>query len=404
LNLASFSTDQLSLNTTYGYRLSETQGLSFNFGLSNTQIDEGYGPVQEIKASPALIPGIDYYIAAPGRARSFYDPDTGIIYPISDPVLAPISNLPPTAFNQRQGFLDRDGDEFNNLTLAVSWTESTLNLGLFPTAGGAQSLSMEFTIPGSDLSYYRLRYYNEKFFPIAGDWIVHARADLGYGDGYGSTEQLPFFQNFYAGGQGTVRGFERNTLGPRSTFYQEYFNTLNTQTGSAYLKDGDGNIVLDFAGNPVFDPDSPVAYLLKQLVDPETGQPVVDPTGLPVFENTLAQTNNGVGIVPSPFGGNIQTIGTLELLFPMPFIEDRSRVRSSIFVDVGNVFSSYCNEQQAANNCRGFDVGELRYSAGLSVSWQSGVMGVMSFSLAKPFNTSNIDETEMFQFNLGNTF
>jgi outer membrane protein assembly factor BamA len=40
----------------------------------------------------------------------------------------------------------------------------------------------------------------------------------------------------------------------------------------------------------------------------------------------------------------------------------------------------------------------------LSVAWQSGVMGVMSFSLAKPFNSSNIDETELFQFNLGNTF
>ena len=50
LNLASFSTDQLSLNTTYGYRLSETEGPSFNLGLSNTKIDEGFGPVQEIKS------------------------------------------------------------------------------------------------------------------------------------------------------------------------------------------------------------------------------------------------------------------------------------------------------------------------------------------------------------------
>jgi len=82
-------------------------------------------------------------------------------------------------------------------------------------------------------------------------------------------------------------------------------------------------------------------------------------------------------------------------------------VRSAVFVDVGNVFSSYCTEDQELDqrsNCVGFDVGELRYSAGLSVSWFSGAFGMMTFSLAKPFNTSVIDETEIFQFTLGNTF
>ncbi len=398
LNLASFSTDQLSLNTTYGYRLSETEGLSFNLGLSNTKIDEGFGPVQEIKSSPALIPDIINYIAVSGRPSSFYDPDTGIIYPISEPVLAAISGLPSAAFNNRQGFLDRDGNNFNNLTLAVTWSESTLNLGQFPTAGGAQSLSFEFTVPGSDLAYYKMRYYKEQFFPISGDWVLHARADLGYGDGYGDTAQLPFFQNFYAGGQGSVRGFETNTLGPRSTFPAQYLTAAST-----YLKDGDGNIMLDFSGNPIADPLSPAAYLLTQAVGPD-GQPLLDNTGLPLFKQTLDRQNL-YGGTPSPFGGNIQTVGTMELLFPMPFIKDRSRLRSVFFVDAGNVFSSYCTEDQlASNNCSNFDLGEMRYSAGLSVAWLSGAFGVMSFSLAKPFNSSNIDETEMFQFNMGNSF
>jgi outer membrane protein insertion porin family len=80
-------------------------------------------------------------------------------------------------------------------------------------------------------------------------------------------------------------------------------------------------------------------------------------------------------------------------------------VRSGLFVDAGNVFSSYCTtDQLASNNCSNFDLGELRYSAGVSVAWQSGAFGVMSFSLAKAFNSSKIDETEIFQFNLGNTF
>lgn len=398
LNLASYSTDQLSFNTTYGYRLSETQGLSFNLGLSNIKIDEGFGPVQEIKASPALIDGVNNYILQPPQPSSYLDPVTGQIYPIADAVIAPIGNLPTTAFNTRRGFLDRDGSDFNNLTLSITWSESTLNLGLFPTAGGAQNLALEFTVPGSDLSYYRVRYFKEQYFPVFADWIVHSRIDLGYGDGYGSTEQLPFFQNFYAGGLGTVRGFERNTLGPRSTFPQQYL-TQNSE----FIKDENGTIVLDSSGNPVLDITSPLAYLLQQVVD-ENNQPVFDTTGLPVYKPVLARQNLYSGRA-APFGGNIQTTATLELLFPLPFIEDRSRVRSAFFVDAGNVFSSYCNEDQiVSNNCNGFDLGELRYSSGISVSWQSGAFGVMSFSLAKPFNTSTIDESEVFQFNLGNAF
>jgi len=398
LNLASFSTDQFSVNTTYGYRLNETSGLSFNLGLTNTVIDEGFGPVQEIKSSPDLIPGVDFYIAQEGRPVSRFDPETGIIYPIAEPVIRPISNLPTTAFNTRKGFLDRDGSKFNNLTLSVTWNESTLNLGLFPTAGGAQSLSFEFTVPGSDLAYYRARYFKENFFPITRNWIIHSRIDLGYGDGYGSTEQLPFFQHFYAGGPFNVRGFERNTLGPRSTFPQQYL-----AENSGYVKDEDGNIVLDVNGSPVLDLLAPAAYLLRLAVD-ENGQPLFDAAGQRVFEPVLDRQDLYGGRA-APFGGNIQTTGTIELLFPLPFIEDRSRVRSAIFFDAGNVFSSYCTQDQlATNNCSNFDFGELRYSAGISISWMSGAFGIMSFSLAKPFNASNIDETENFQFNLGNAF
>jgi outer membrane protein assembly factor BamA len=39
--------------------------------------------------------------------------------------------------------------------------------------------------------------------------------DVGYGEGYGETESLPFFENYYAGGPRSVRGFVANSLGPR---------------------------------------------------------------------------------------------------------------------------------------------------------------------------------------------
>lgn len=399
LGLASYSTNQASANVTYGYPLGETQRLSFNVGLNHTTIDEGFEPVQEIKASPTLLPGIDSYIAVPAREQSYFDPVTGQIFPISDAVIKPISELPDTAFNQRQGFLDRDGDMFNNVNLSITWSESTLNLGLFPTAGMAQSLSLELAVPGSDLSYYRLRYFREHYFPVIGEWIIHMRTDLGYGDGYGNTEQLPFFQNFYAGGLGTVRGFKRSRLGPRATFAERYQTNY-----SKFRRDANGNIALDAFGNPVYDESSEVAYVLKQAVD-VNGNPLFDESGQPIKENVIDSFSRYAGSRPYPIGGNIQATGTAELLFPLPFIEDRSRVRSSIFVDAGNVFSSYCTEaQKQASNCYSFDFGEFRYSAGVSVSWFSGAFGIMSFSLAKPFNASPIDESETFQFTLGNAF
>jgi len=374
--------------------------------------------VQEIKGSPVLDPAItNYFVQAP-RDQSYVDA-TGI-HPIADGVLAPLSSIPDSYLTHNKGFLDRDGNKFNNLTLDVTWSHSTLNNNLFPTAGDAQSLSFEFTIPGSDLNYYRVRYFNEKYFQIYGEWVLHARADLGYGDGYGKTEQLPFFQNFYAGVMGTVRGFKRNTLGPRSTAPEQY----NIQS-SVYQRDSDGNILLDTNGKPVVD----TPYILGA-----DGLPVIDPNTLSTTLNkalygyvlqaatdadgNVVKDANGQTVylpkldhqvlysgTPAPFGGNIQTTGTIELLFPLPFVPDRSRVRSAFFIDAGNVFSSYCSSSQMAQNtCMKFDLKQLRYSAGLSVAWQSGALGIMSFSLAKAFNTSTIDQREVFQFNLGNTF
>lgn len=399
IGIASYSTDQIGGTISYGYQVSETQQMQFNFGYTNTKISTGFRPpVQEIKATPELVPGVTDFIVQPPRFQSHYDPATGFIYPIQDAITAPIGELPPDAFNQRQGFLDREGNKFNNFTFGMAWSRSTLNRGIFPTAGSAQSLSFEVSVPGSDLEYYRLRYFNDIYIPIYGDWIIHGRLDLGFGDGYGKTSQLPFFQNFYAGGLGTIRGFERNSLGPRATPPEQYI-----LTNTSFLRDDSGNIVLDPFGEPVLDPNSTIAYERVQALDAD-GQPMFDETGQPVFTNKLVSQARYSPRDALPFGGNIQAIGTLELIFPLPLIEDRSQVRSSFFIDAGNVFSSYCTDVQImANNCSGFDLDGFRYSAGIAISWLNG-FAPMTFSVAKPFNASAIDETETFQFTVGTVF
>ena len=67
-----------------------------------------------------------------------------------------------------------------------------------------------------DQRYYRATYQFTQYVPLSRSWTLGLNMQLGYGDTYGS-KMYPFFKNFYAGGIGSVRGFESSTLGPRDT-------------------------------------------------------------------------------------------------------------------------------------------------------------------------------------------
>lgn len=114
-----------------------------------------------------------------------------------------------------QDFIDREGDSFTAFPVTVGWSRDSRDNALLPTRGMEQSLSAEVAVPLGDLQFYKLRYRNTWFTPISDDLTFSLRTDLGYADGYGSTEELPFFENFYAGGIRSVRGYRANTLGVR---------------------------------------------------------------------------------------------------------------------------------------------------------------------------------------------
>ena len=114
-------------------------------------------------------------------------------------------------------FVSRAGYNFLNLKLSGLWMRSTLNHGLFPTAGQRHALSGVVSVPGSDLEFYRVNYTGDIYYqlPFARRFSAHFRTRLGYGGVYGSTATFPFYEHFYAGGFGSVRGYEQSTLGPR---------------------------------------------------------------------------------------------------------------------------------------------------------------------------------------------
>ena len=121
-------------------------------------------------------------------------------------------------------FVASSGSSFLNVKALGMWSKATLNHGLFPTAGVRHRIGGQVAIPGSDLEFYRLTMSSERYFPFGRRFALGMRAEIGYGGVYGSTQTYPFYEHFYAGGFGSVRGYEKSSLGPRiqeSGFYAD---------------------------------------------------------------------------------------------------------------------------------------------------------------------------------------
>ena len=123
--------------------------------------------------------------------------------------------LQDNASSEVKKFVAENGKVFNNFGLTASWSHDTRNRRLFPTDGGLHQISGEFKLPGSDLEYYRINLREQQYIPLTRDFILSLKGSLNSGDGYHNLHKLPFFENYYAGGVRSVRGYDDNTLGPK---------------------------------------------------------------------------------------------------------------------------------------------------------------------------------------------
>lgn len=137
--------------------------------------------------------------------------------------------------NEVIDFIDRHGNDYNTVKLTGSWAHDTRNKALFADDGGLQSLSVETAVPGSGLQYYKLGYDQRRYVPLTKDLTLSMHAQLGYGDGYGDYDNLPFFENYFAGGVRSVRGFEDNTLGPKDSRGNPIGGSLQVVGGAEIL-------------------------------------------------------------------------------------------------------------------------------------------------------------------------
>ena len=392
-NVSSFNTTSWGGSLSFSYPLSEIQVLGFDLGVTHTELSSGYGSVQEIESSPKLIDGINKYVIQPLNSNPFDGP-------VRDALLGDVSGLSDLQLQKPEdlGFVDRFGDEFNNFTITGNWFRNTLNRGQLANDGSLHQLNLEVTIPGSDLQYARLNYSSQMFWPLTDsrNWVIALSTNLGYGIGYGESKELPFFNNFFAGGLirggGSLRGYEENSLGPSSTAGARYL----TETGISLARDENGNIIRNLDGTAKINND--FGYQTQTLVD-EVGLPILDSDGNEQVQ--LAIQNFYLDRDYDSFGGNILATASLELLFPLPFVPNANQVRSAFFIDAGNVFSTSCTTRQTLlKNCSDFDLGELRYAAGISFTYLSP-FGPLTFYVAAPFGDGPGDDTKTFDFTVG---
>ncbi len=366
VNVSSYTTDSFGGAMNFGYPISEIERLNFGIGYTNIAIETGAFAVQEIIGSPRLYES-DVYLyeyvteAQADAIRTELNGGTPYDTSIISGVGTSFGANDPALIESPNGWIDNNGEDFDIFTVNASWSQSTLNRGRLATRGASQSLSLELSLPGGDLEYYKVSYSGQYFRPLTESLTLRLRTELGYADSYGATTELPFFENYYSGGFGSVRGFKRNTLGPKAT-PADYYDSIN------YDKDADGTL------------DSRV-YIL----DDDTGQ-----------LKSLSYSNDD-----DPFGGNVLIEGSIEILFPLPMVKDQRSIQSSFFIDAGNVFDTNCGAGQL--NCYDVDLSKLSASAGFGITWITG-FGPLTFSIAKPLKENEGDETEFFQFSLGTAF
>lgn len=140
----------------------------------------------------------------------------------------------PNAPQDILDFLEREGDEFDTIRLSTEYARDTRNSFFNPDRGTLNRIGMEVATPGSNVEYYKVNYKSEFYWPLNDTFTFAVGGDIGFGEGYGESEQLPFFENFFGGGPRSVRGYEANTLGPKDQFNNPIGGALKV-TGSVEL-------------------------------------------------------------------------------------------------------------------------------------------------------------------------
>lgn len=232
-NIANYTSDNGALQAVFGIPLTETDSIGILFGIDRNQVNlfDSRCPQGTINTPPPI-------------------DDEGTLPPLPPGVIGycDLTGLGAATPQPLIDYVDALGRRtFNAWRTEVSWARDSRNAFFNPTRGSFQRVSAELTLPGSTVEYYRLNYEFARYWPLSRSVVLLTRGEIGYGDNYDdpvtrevvypddvypgrideddlpdtitvTADGLPFFENFYAGGVRSIRGFEDNTLGPGFNF------------------------------------------------------------------------------------------------------------------------------------------------------------------------------------------
>lgn len=214
-------------------------------------------------------------------------------------------------------------------------------------------LSLGVDILSNGLDYYTISDNFSAYVPLFHGFIIDILANVGYGGGFGKRNvglagrtydpRLPFFNNFYAGGIGTVPGYSQNTLGPTYAPWSQY-------GGSAL-----GGNLMTTAG---------IHFILPNFISQQ------------------------VRIAFTFDAGNV---------FQAPVYKPDAAPRFTVAGDSVPTLPLVVNDER-------FALENLRMSAGVLVTWYTPFFGPIDLSFAFPLNKKKYDQEEKFQFAMGLSF
>lgn len=112
-------------------------------------------------------------------------------------------------------------------------------------------------------------------------------------------------------------------------------------------------------------------------------------------QNSLGPTDPISGTY---LGGSKRVVGNVQFYLPFPGTQQDRSLRWFAFADGGQVFGT-----DGYGNDTAIDFGQMRYSAGIGLSWISP-LGPLQLSFARPLNAKSGDNTQIFQFQIGTGF
>ena len=331
-NVNNYVTDSVGGSLSFGYPIDENQSLSASIGIDQTKVTTGPSVSTYIR---------DYLLANGGKATgsSTYCPEDQWAKDADGTYTGECN--PGGEITYDNAF---DG-EFLTYTLNLGWSYNTLNRPIFPTSGMSHRVGLEVGIPGSDVDYQKLTYDAQAFMPLWGGFVLRGYGKLGYGN------DLPFYKNFYAGGYGSVRGYDNSSLGPK------YPSVIFQEMGK------------------------------DDLSKEEVGG------------NALVQFGTELAL-PLPFKGD-----WARQVRPVLFAEGAQVFDTKCDVPSGNILvnSSNVDIKQYCKDNYNFNFDNMRYSVGVGFTWIT-MVGPLSLSYAFPLNDKKGDDTKSIQFEIGRTF